>query len=259
MSSTAFSTDLLDDGAHLARPSGRPWLRRPGRSSAPTSDSVHQRRYAAVLAPASTVLAQVTWAPSRLRARPSPVASLPQGGEDEVFAPPARPFAPLAGPGSRAGRGGARRRCSAPPRATASVCCCRTRPGTFPLGTLLINVVGGFLIGVLIDAVAARPLLRPFAITGILGGFTTFSTYAVDTEQLLATGRLALARRRTWSARSSARSPPPGWGSRRPGWCAGDPAAGHRSARPSARRCATPPTGSCSPGTTPASRGARSR
>jgi CrcB protein len=65
--------------------------------------------------------------------------------------------------------------------------------GTFPLGTLLINVVGGFLIGVLIDAVAGRPLLRPFAVTGILGGFTTFSTYAVDTEQLLAAGRLALA------------------------------------------------------------------
>ena len=68
-------------------------------------------------------------------------------------------------------------------------------PGTFPLGTLLINVLGGFLIGVLIDAVAARPLLRPFAVTGILGGFTTFSTYAVDAEQLLATGRLALAGR----------------------------------------------------------------
>ena len=65
--------------------------------------------------------------------------------------------------------------------------------GTFPLGTLLINVVGGFLIGVLIDAVAERPLLRPFAITGILGGFTTFSTYTVDTEQLLAAGRLATA------------------------------------------------------------------
>ena len=65
--------------------------------------------------------------------------------------------------------------------------------GTFPLGTLLINVVGGFLIGVLIDAVAERPLLRPFAITGILGGFTTFSTYTVDTEQLLAAGMLATA------------------------------------------------------------------
>jgi len=60
-------------------------------------------------------------------------------------------------------------------------------------GTLLINVLGGFLIGVVIDGVAARPLLRPFAVTGILGGFTTFSTYAVDTEQLLAAGRLALA------------------------------------------------------------------
>lgn len=46
--------------------------------------------------------------------------------------------------------------------------------GTLPLGTLLINVLGGFLIGVIIDAVATRPLLRPLAVTGILCGFTTF-------------------------------------------------------------------------------------
>jgi Integral membrane protein possibly involved in chromosome condensation len=58
-------------------------------------------------------------------------------------------------------------------------------------------VVGCLLIGVLIVAVTewtvAHPLVRPFLGTGILGGFTTFSTYAVDAEQLLTTGRVTTA------------------------------------------------------------------
>jgi len=120
------------------------------------------------------------------------MAALPQGGEDEVFAPPAHPFVPLAGQGRAlvaVALGGV---LGAAARFGVGLLLPHA-PGTFPLGTLLINVVGGFLIGVLIDAVAARPLLRPFAVTGILGGFTTFSTYAVDAEQLLAAGRLATA------------------------------------------------------------------
>ena len=120
------------------------------------------------------------------------MASLPQGGEDEVFAPPAHPFGPLAGQGRALGvvaLGGV-----LGASARYGVGLLLPHPtGAFPLGTFLINVAGGFLIGVLIEAVATRPLLRPFAVTGILGGFTTFSTYAVDTEQLLAAGRLALA------------------------------------------------------------------
>jgi CrcB protein len=40
---------------------------------------------------------------------------------------------------------------------------------------------------------AHRPLARPFLGTGVLGGFTTFSTYAVDTRGLLAGGETALA------------------------------------------------------------------
>lgn len=64
--------------------------------------------------------------------------------------------------------------------------------GDFPWDTLLTNVAGCFLIGILMVLVVERwpdrPLVRPFFGTGILGGFTTFSTYAVDTRTLIATG-----------------------------------------------------------------------
>jgi CrcB protein len=120
------------------------------------------------------------------------VAPLPQGGEDEVFARPSRTQAPLAGQGRALAMVAFGGLLGASARYGVGLLLPHTA-GTFPLGTLLINVVGGFLIGVLIDAVVERPLLRPFAITGILGGFTTFSTYTVDTEQLLAAGRLAQA------------------------------------------------------------------
>ncbi len=117
---------------------------------------------------------------------------LPQGGEDEVFAPPPRPFAPMAGQRRALGAvalGGA---IGASARYGINLLLPH-QAGTFPLGTLLINVAGGLLIGVLIELVAERPLLRPFLVTGILGGFTTFSTYTVDAEQLLAAGRIGTA------------------------------------------------------------------
>ncbi|GAC1619169.1 MAG: hypothetical protein NVS4B5_10660 [Vulcanimicrobiaceae bacterium] len=53
-----------------------------------------------------------------------------------------------------------------------------------PLATLAINVAGSFLIGIVVGAVQTRvelsPLWRAFLATGILGGFTTFSTFALD-------------------------------------------------------------------------------
>ncbi|MEU8777426.1 CrcB family protein [Streptomyces sp. NPDC048606] len=66
-------------------------------------------------------------------------------------------------------------------------------PGAFPWTTLWINVVGCALIGVLMVLVAegdrrAHPLVRPFAGTGVLGGFTTFSAYALDFSRLLDDG-----------------------------------------------------------------------
>ena len=54
----------------------------------------------------------------------------------------------------------------------------------FPWGTLTVNVVGSFLMGVLIEAGALRqfltPELRAFLAVGALGAFTTFSSFALD-------------------------------------------------------------------------------
>ncbi|RZQ63045.1 FluC/FEX family fluoride channel [Amycolatopsis suaedae] len=53
------------------------------------------------------------------------------------------------------------------------------RPGGFPWGTLVTNVSGCLLIGGLMVFAGGR-FLRPFLGTGVLGGYTTFSAYAVD-------------------------------------------------------------------------------
>ncbi|MFH8484234.1 fluoride efflux transporter CrcB [Streptomyces longisporoflavus] len=68
-----------------------------------------------------------------------------------------------------------------------------TAADAFPTTTLLVNVVGCAVMGalmVLLTEVMRRPhhLLRPFFGTGVLGGFTTFSTYAVDIERLVESG-----------------------------------------------------------------------
>ena len=60
-------------------------------------------------------------------------------------------------------------------------------PRGFPLGTFLVNVIGCLLIGVLAGVVfrpGAHRLLRPFVAVGVLGGFTTFSTYTVEAVTL---------------------------------------------------------------------------
>ncbi|MFD7877319.1 fluoride efflux transporter CrcB [Streptomyces sp. NPDC059766] len=67
-----------------------------------------------------------------------------------------------------------------------------SRAGGFPWATFSINVVGCAVIGVFLvlvtEAWRPHPLLRPFFGTGVLGGFTTFSTYAVDIQKLLQAG-----------------------------------------------------------------------
>ncbi|MEF2656408.1 MAG: fluoride efflux transporter CrcB [Eggerthellaceae bacterium] len=69
--------------------------------------------------------------------------------------------------------------------------------GAFPLATFMINFTGSFLIGV---GSIALPVLFPdskmpllFATTGVLGGFTTFSTFSLETFGLLEESRYAMA------------------------------------------------------------------
>ncbi|MFF9671745.1 fluoride efflux transporter CrcB [Streptomyces eurythermus] len=68
-----------------------------------------------------------------------------------------------------------------------------TPPGGFPWATFWTNVSGCAAMGVLMvlvtDVWAAHRLLRPFLGTGVLGGYTTFSTYAVDIRGLADAGR----------------------------------------------------------------------
>jgi CrcB protein len=72
-----------------------------------------------------------------------------------------------------------------------------TEPGRFPWGTFTENVLGCLVIGVLMVLItevwAAHRLLRPFLGVGVLGGFTTFSTYAVEFQKLLQQGSALLA------------------------------------------------------------------
>jgi CrcB protein len=59
----------------------------------------------------------------------------------------------------------------------------------FPYGTVLVNVIGSFVIGImyvwLMERMGARPELRAFLIVGVLGGFTTFSSFSLETVTLL--------------------------------------------------------------------------
>ncbi|MGQ0841993.1 fluoride efflux transporter CrcB [Actinokineospora sp.] len=72
-----------------------------------------------------------------------------------------------------------------------------TKPGGFPLGTLLVNSVGCALIGALMVGVTERrirhPLVRPFLGVGVLGGFTTFSGYAEEVRALLTSASMPIA------------------------------------------------------------------
>ncbi|GAB2491861.1 hypothetical protein GCM10027187_68370 [Streptosporangium sandarakinum] len=72
-----------------------------------------------------------------------------------------------------------------------------TPDGSFPWTTLGVNAVGCLLIGVLMAVLAAASAapawVRPFLGTGVLGGFTTFSTFSVDIQGLLLGGRPGVA------------------------------------------------------------------
>ena len=67
----------------------------------------------------------------------------------------------------------------------------------FPWGTLAVNVLGSLLIGVLAEWFALRAQLpqplRLFLITGVLGGFTTFSAFSLEVGLLIERGQMAAA------------------------------------------------------------------
>jgi CrcB protein len=69
-------------------------------------------------------------------------------------------------------------------------------PGRFPVATFLVNCVGCLLIGLVAATVARLPVpehVRLFLMTGVLGGFTTFSAFGLESLSLLRRGDFAIA------------------------------------------------------------------
>lgn len=62
-------------------------------------------------------------------------------------------------------------------------------PVNFPIGTLLVNILGCLIIGIVYAVLSETPsfqtMLKPFLVIGILGGFTTFSSYAIEMVQMV--------------------------------------------------------------------------
>lgn len=73
----------------------------------------------------------------------------------------------------------------------------RTPAGAFPFSTLIINVTGSFVLALLLTLVVERwpptEYVRPFAATGVLGAYTTWSTFMTDTDLLVKDGHVAAA------------------------------------------------------------------
>jgi CrcB protein len=80
----------------------------------------------------------------------------------------------------------------------ASLAIARVVTTSFPLATLVVNILGSVLMGVLVGALARwqpewQHEARLFIAVGILGGFTTFSSFSLDTVALIERGALAQA------------------------------------------------------------------
>lgn len=82
-------------------------------------------------------------------------------------------------------------------RFLVSVVTARLAPGSFPVPTLLVNLSGCFLIGVLVGIFAQPPYadnnMRFLLITGFCGGYTTFSTFASENLLLIENQQLPMA------------------------------------------------------------------
>ncbi|AXI45169.1 fluoride efflux transporter CrcB [Sulfitobacter sp. SK012] len=68
-------------------------------------------------------------------------------------------------------------------------------PSDFPVAIIFVNVVGSFLMGVFVVFAAERGLthLSPLVMTGLLGGFTTFSAFSLETVLLIERGNITAA------------------------------------------------------------------
>lgn len=67
----------------------------------------------------------------------------------------------------------------------------------FPWGTLSVNIIGSFAMGILIELTALRisvtPEMRAFLVIGLLGGFTTFSAFSLDVSLMMERHQMGLA------------------------------------------------------------------
>ncbi len=63
----------------------------------------------------------------------------------------------------------------------------------FPLGTLVVNALGGVAIGIAMALVARSSLWHLFLVTGVLGGFTTFSAFSAESLSLIERGQWPMA------------------------------------------------------------------
>jgi CrcB protein len=70
-----------------------------------------------------------------------------------------------------------------------------TGPADFPLAIMAVNIAGSFAMGVFVVLAAQKGLthLSPFVMTGMLGGFTTFSAFSLETVTLMERGQIAAA------------------------------------------------------------------
>jgi fluoride exporter len=71
------------------------------------------------------------------------------------------------------------------------------KASNFPVGTITVNLIGCFLIGLIMGLIEFRSMFgsdgRLFIVVGVLGGFTTFSTFGYETLQLIKEGQIAAA------------------------------------------------------------------
>ena len=67
----------------------------------------------------------------------------------------------------------------------------------FPIGTLFVNVLGSFFIGLLVGYLNSREIseifFKYFLIIGLLGSFTTFSAFSIETIELIKEGKISLS------------------------------------------------------------------